>query len=214
MISEERTAATAGLNRSRVEPPSVTTSADPTTLADYVRSEADVVEAALVERDPTRLADAPGGPDTVVDHLFTDAFVVEHTDFPSLGAFLEHAGVESVWALAGWIDWVLDWHVLGNTRFWSWEWMTNAAVELARDAALVGPVRCRICDWRPDPVTGSSVEEPGRVDETWVRFACPCGATGRVSLPRPTGETRCDGDVAVVGSREALSRPPPDDGED
>ena len=90
--------------------------------------------------------------------------------------------------------------------------MVNAAVELARDAATVGPVHCRACGGRPVPVTGSSVEEPGRVDETWVRFACDCGASGRVTTPRPAGEVRCDGDV--VGSGETLPRPAPEDSED
>ena len=95
----------------------MTPRAHPATLADYVRREADAVEAALVERDATGLVDAPRGPDTVAEYLFTDEFVVEHTDFPSFDAFLEHAGAESAWALSRWIDWVLDWHVLGNTQF-------------------------------------------------------------------------------------------------
>ena len=182
-------------------------------LADYLRREADAVETALVERDPEPIADGPGGPDAIVGHLFTDAFVAEHTDFPSFEAFLEHAGAGSVWTLARWIDWVLDWHVLGNTRFWSWEWMVNAAVELARDDASLGPVRCRVCGARPVPATGSSVEEPGRVDETWVRFACDCGASGRVSVPRPDGDPRCEGDVVVVvESNETLPRTVPEEG--
>lgn len=190
----------------------MTVEAARTELDGYVRRETGTVETALVERDRTGLADAPGGPDAVVEHLFTDAFVAEHTDFPSFDAFLESAGAESAWALSRWIDWVLDWHVLGNTRFWSWEWMVNAAVELARDAAAVGPVRCRTCGGRPVPATGSSVEEPGRVDETWVRFACDCGGTGRVSVARPGGEVRTAGDVAVA--RGALPRPVPEDAED
>ena len=192
----------------------VTSKADPTGLADYLRRQAGAVEAALVDRDRAGLADAPGGPTAVVDHLFSDAFLAEHTDFPTFEAFLGHAGADSVWALSRWIDWVLDWHVLGNTRFWSWEWMVNAAVELAADDAAVGPVRCRACGARPAPETGSSVEEPGRVDETWIRFACDCGATGRLSVARPDGEVRAAGDVAVAGADGALPRPVPEDGED
>jgi len=191
----------------------VTPEAEPAALADYVRREAAAVEAALVDRDRSGVADAPRGPDALVAHLFTEAFVAEHTDFPSFDAFLEAAGTDSVWALSGWIDWVLDWHVLGNTRFWSWEWMVNAAVELGRDAAALGPVRCRVCGGRPAPVTGSSVEEPGRIDETWIRFACDCGATGRLSAEPQEGDPRTSGDV-VVGGGTKLPRPAPEDGED
>ena len=191
----------------------VTQEAAPAELDDYLGREAEAVEAALVDRDRSRLADAPGGPDAVVEHLFTDAFVGANTAFPSFESFLDHAGADSVWALSRWIDWVLDWHVLGNTRFWSWEWMVNAAVELARDAARVGPVRCQ-CGGRPTPVTGSSVEEPGRVDETWVRFACGCGATGRVTQTHPNGEVRTEGDVTSLGQDERLPRPVAEGGED
>jgi hypothetical protein len=192
----------------------VTTQGDRAVVVDYVGREAATVEAALADRDRAGLADAPGGPDAVVEALFTDAFVVEHTDFPSFDAFLDHAGTDSVWALSRWIDWVLDWHVLGNTRFWSWEWMVNAAVELAVESAAVGPVRCRVCGGRPVPVTGSPVEEPGRIDEAWIRFACDCGATGRVAVPRPDGDARATEDVAVARSRGGLPWPAPEDGED
>ena len=190
----------------------MTPEAEPVALADYVRREAAAVEAALVDRDRSDVADAPRGPDAVVAHLFTDAFVAEHTEFPAFDAFLVAAGADSVWALSDWIDWVLDWHVLGNTRFWSWEWMVNAAVELARDAATLGPVRCGVCGGHPAPVTGSSVEEPGRIDETWIRFACDCGAVGRLSAAPSEGNPRTGGDVVVGGTN--LPRPAPGDGED
>ena len=209
-----KAAGTAGLNPSRAPVPDVISEADRRELASYVRRQGDTVEGALVERDRAGLADAPVGPDAVVDHLFTDAFVAEHTDFPSLEAFLESAGAESLWDLSRWIDWVLDWHVLGNTRFWSWEWMVNAAVELGREAAGVGPVRCRGCDGFPVPVTGSAVEEPGRVDEVWIRFACDCGATGELTVPRPDGDPRADGEVALDVAERALPRPTSDDGEE
>lgn len=192
---------------------SVTQEPDPAELDDYVAREAAAVEAALVDRDRSRLADAPGGPDAVVEHLFTDAFVGANTESTSFESFLETAGADSVWALSRWVDWVLDWHVLGNTRFWSWEWMVNAAVELARDAAWVGPVRCQ-CGGRPAPVTGSSVEEPGRVDETWLRFECDCGAEGRITLTRPDGDVLVEGDVTAIDPDETLPRPVAEDGED
>ena len=213
-MTRSRGAATVALNCRRGVRPSVTAEAVRTELDDYVRREAGTVEAALLDRDRAGLADAPGGPDAVVEHLFTDAFVAEHAEFPSFDAFLESAGVDSVWTLSRWIDWVLDWHVLGNTRFWSWEWMVDAAVGLVVDAAAVGPIRCRACGGRPVPVTGSSVEEPGRIDETWIRFACDCDGIGRVSVARPDGEVRATGDVAVARSEETLPRPVPEDAED
>ena len=191
----------------------MTVESDRAELAEFLCREAGTVEAALVERDREALADAPGGPDAVVECLFTDAFLAEHTEFPSFEAFLESAGAESVWALSRWLDWVLDWHVLGNTRFWSWEWIVNAAVELGREATAVAPVRCRACGGRPVPATGSPVEEPGRVDGTWLRFDCRCGGTGRVSVSYPDGEVRTTGDVAVVRSNGAPSRTASDVGE-
>jgi hypothetical protein len=206
-------AGTGALNCRRSLLSGVTAERERTELAEFVRRRAGTVEAALVERDREALADAPGGPDAVVEGLFPDAFLAEHTDFPTFEAFLESAGAESVWALSRWLDWVLDWHVLGNTRFWSWEWMVNAAVELGREAAAVAPVRCRACGGRPVPATGSPVEEPGRVDETWLRFDCDCGRTGRVSVVRPEGEVRTTGDVAVVRSGGGPSRTASDVGE-
>jgi hypothetical protein len=212
-LADPRTAGTAALNCRHGVGVCVTREVDSTELDGYLSREAGAVEAALVDRDRSRLADAPGGPDAVVEHLFTDAFVGANTDFPSFESFLEHAGTDSVWALSRWIDWVLDWHVLGNTRFWSWEWMVNAAVELARDAAGVGPARCQ-CGGRPVPVTGSAVEEPGRVDETWVRFACDCGGAGRITLTHPDGEVRTEGNVDSLGPDERLLRPVAEDRED
>jgi hypothetical protein len=152
----------------------------------------ETVEQALREADPDRLAD----PESVVDTLFTDTFVREHTDFPDFEAFLDHAGVDDVWAFDRWLDWVLDWHVLGNTRFWSWEWMVHAAVALRADAERVGELRCGACGGPVDPVTGSAIEEPGRTDAAWVDYRCDCGAEGRAEIREPDGGVRLTGDVA------------------
>jgi len=189
------------------------TSSDATGSVDgVVGGNRDAVEVALVAFDREALAALGVDPDAVVAAVFTPAFVDENTDFPDMEAFLAVAGAEEYWALEGWLDWVLDWHVLGNTRFWSWEWMVNAAVELARDAATLGPVRCGVCGGHPAPVTGSSVEEPGRIDETWIRFECDCGAVGRLSADPSEGNPRTGGDVVVGGTN--LPRPAPGDGED
>ena len=51
--------------------------------------DAEAVERALVEGDPSLVED----PEAVVTSLFTETFVHEHTDFPDLAAFLEHAAV-------------------------------------------------------------------------------------------------------------------------
>jgi len=155
-------------------------------------SDLETVERALTDADPGALAD----PEGVVDSLFTDAFVREHTDFPDLEAFLDHAGVESVWAFDRWLDWVLDWHVLGNTRFWSWEWMVHAAVALRHDADRVGDLRCAACGKRVEAATGSAIEEPGRADEAWVDYRCPCRAGGRAEIREPDGGVRLSGQVA------------------
>lgn len=154
--------------------------------------EPETVEQALREADPDRLAH----PESVVDALFTDTFVGEHTDFPDLEAFLDHAGVESVWGFDRWLDWVLDWHVLGNTRFWSWEWMVHAAVALRRDADRVGDLRCAACGERVEPATGSAIEEPGRADAAWVDYRCACGAEGQADIREPDGGVRLSGEVA------------------
>ncbi len=154
--------------------------------------DAEAVERALVEGDPSLVED----PEAVVTSLFTETFVHEHTDFPDLAAFLEHAGVGSVWAFDRWLDWVLDWHVLGNTRFWSWEWMVHAAVALRSDAERVGELRCGACGESVDPVTGSAIEEPGRTDAAWVDYRCACGAEGCAEIREPDGGVRLTGDVA------------------
>jgi hypothetical protein len=54
------------------------------------------VERALVDVDPSTLPD----PEVIVNALFTDTFVRSNTDFPDFEAFLEHAGVDHVWAFA------------------------------------------------------------------------------------------------------------------
>ena len=152
----------------------------------------ETVERALREADPGPLTD----PAAVVDSLFTDAFVRANTDFPDFDEFLDHAGVDSVWAFDRWLDWVLDWHVLGNTRFWSWEWMVHAAVALRADAERVGELRCVGCGAGVDPATGSAIEEPGRTDAAWVEYRCPCGASGRAEIREPDGGVRLSGEVA------------------
>jgi hypothetical protein len=154
--------------------------------------DAATLERTLLEADPELLED----PDGVVDALFTDTFVREHTDFPDFESFLEHAGVEDVWGFERWLDWVLDWHVLGNTRFWSWEWMVHAAVALWVDAERVGGLRCAACDDPVDAATGSAIEEPGRTDAAWVEYRCTCGASGRAEIREPDGGVRLTGDVA------------------
>jgi hypothetical protein len=151
-------------------------------VATVVRGHRDEVEAALVGFDRPGLRDLGLDPDATVEALFTPAFVDANTDFADLEAFLSVAGVDALWDLAGWLGWVLDWHVLGNTRFWSWEWMVHAAVAVRAAAAAVGPVRCP-CGGAVDPATGSAVEEPGRADGRWVAYRCgDCGATGRATL--------------------------------
>ena len=154
-------------------------------------TESQAIERALVDADPTCLS----APDEVVDTLFTDTFVSEHTDFPDLEAFLDHAGVDSVWAFKRWLDWVLDWHVLGNTRFWSWEWMVHAAVALQGDADRVGSVACNTCHELVEPVTGSSIEEPGRADAAWVDYRCGCGTVGHAEIREPDGGVRLSGQI-------------------
>jgi len=151
----------------------------------------ETVERALVDADPSSLPD----PEAVVDALFTDTFVRANTDFPDLEAFLEHAGVDHVWAFDRWLDWVLDWHVLGNTRFWSWEWMVHAAVALRADTERVGGLDCALCGERVEAATGSAIEEPGRADAAWVEYRCGCGASGRAEIREPDGGVRLSGDV-------------------
>jgi hypothetical protein len=149
------------------------------------------IEQALINAESSCIAD----PEEVVDTLFTETFISKHTDFPDLDAFLDHAGVDSIWAFSRWLDWVLDWHVLGNTRFWSWEWMVHAAVALQGDADRVGPVACKLCAELMEPVTGSSIEEPGRADTAWVDYRCSCGAVGQAEIREPDGGVRLSGQL-------------------
>ena len=158
-----------------------------------VRSNREAVRVALVERDREALAGV-ADPETVVEGLLTPAFFAANTDFPDLETFLEVAGAPSVWALGDWLDWVLDWHVLGNTRFWSWEWLAHAAVEVGAAAAAVGPVACADCGGPVGATTASAVETPGHADEPWVEFRCTeCEAIGRATLPRGDGDAALDG---------------------
>jgi hypothetical protein len=157
-----------------------------------VRANRERVETALVEFDPDLLRRLGVAPDAVVSDLFTPTFVDSATDFEDLDEFLAVAGADSLWAFERWLDWVLDWHVLGNTRFWSWEWMVHAAVVVRATAAEVGPVRCR-CGGSVAPVTASGIEEPGRGDGRWVEYRCTaCGTTGRASRA-PDGTEALDG---------------------
>jgi hypothetical protein len=157
-----------------------------------LREERERVETALVEFAPDLLRRLGVAPDAVVSDLFTPAFVAAATDFADFEEFLTVAGVESLWDLGRWLDWVLDWHVLGNTRFWSWEWMVHAAVVVQATAAEIGPVRCQ-CGGPVTPVTASDVEEPGRADGRWVEYRCTaCDATGRASRA-PDGTETFDG---------------------
>jgi len=157
-----------------------------------LREERERVETALVEFDPDLLRRLGVAPDAVVSDLFTPVFVDTATDFEDLDEFLSVAGADSLWALERWLDWVLDWHVLGNTRFWSWEWMVHAAVAVRARAAEIGPVRCA-CGGSVTPVTASDVEEPGRADGRWVEYRCTaCDATGRASRS-PDGTETLDG---------------------
>lgn len=172
--------------------------------------DAETVERALVDLDPSALAD----PEAVVGTLFTGTFVREHTDFPDFEVFLKHAGVDSVWALERWLDWVLDWHVLGNTRFWSWEWMAHAAVALHTDARRVGELRCAACGDPLDSVTGSAIEEPGRADAAWVDYRCDCGAEGRAEIREPDAGVRLTGEVAWSEEGLPAVRGDSDDGAD
>jgi hypothetical protein len=167
------------------------TSTDAEGVGAVVRSNQDAVEDALVEFDREALRALGVEPDAVVDAVLTPAFMDANTDFPGLETFLDVAGAETVWALGDWLDWVLDWHVLGNTRFWSWEWMVHAGVAVRATAAAVGPVRC-VCGGRVVPVTASAVEEPGRAD-AWVEFRCAdCDRTGRATRS-PDGDHELEG---------------------
>ncbi|MFB6207134.1 MAG: hypothetical protein ABEJ05_11485 [Haloglomus sp.] len=157
-----------------------------------VRTDRDRIERALVEFDREALCALGVDPDAVVGALFTPAFVDENTDFADLDELLSVAGAASVWDLAEWIDWVLDWHVLGNTRFWSWEWMVHAAVAARATAAAVGPVRCP-CGGPVVPIAAADAEEPGRADGRWVEYRCEvCGSTGRATRA-PDGSESIDG---------------------
>jgi hypothetical protein len=182
-------------------------------LPAHVRAESETVETALVSLDREQLRARGFDPDAVVTHLFSDGFVAANTDFPSLAAFLEEAGVETVWGFERWLGWVLDWHVLGNTRFWSWEWMVHAAVALAADAARVGPVRCEACSGPVSAVTGSAIEEPGRADTAWVDYECACGASGRAEIREPEGGVRLSGSLAWASAEGRLPAVRDTDGE-
>jgi hypothetical protein len=161
-------------------------------VGSLIREHRERVEAALVAFEPGTLRGLGTTPEAVVSALFPPAFVDEATDFADLDEFLATAGAESVWDLGGWLDWVLDWHVLGNTRFWSWEWMVHAAVAARVTAEAVGPVTCD-CGGHVTPVTASAVEEPGRGDGRWVEYRCEaCGATGRATRA-PDGTAALDG---------------------
>lgn len=162
------------------------TSTDVEGVGTVVRANRDAVEEALADLDREALRNLGAEPDAVVSAVFTPAFLDANTDFPDLETFLDVTGAGTVWALGDWLDWVLDWHVLGNTRFWSWEWMVHAGVAVRATAAAVGPVRC-VCGGRVTPITASAVEEPGRADE-WVEFRCTdCDRTGRATRS-PDGE--------------------------
>lgn len=162
------------------------TSTDVEGVGTVVRTNRETVEDALVGFDREALRNLGVEPDAVVDAVFTPAFLDANTDFPDLETFLDIAGAGTFWALGDWLDWVLDWHVLGNTRFWSWEWMVHAGVAVRATAAAVGPVRC-VCGGHVAPVTASAVEEPGRAD-AWVEFRCSdCDRTGRATRS-PDGE--------------------------
>jgi hypothetical protein len=157
-----------------------------------VLAERDRIEAALTARDREALDGLAVDAETLVEELFPPAFVDANTDFPDLETFLDTAGAGTVWELAGWLDWVLDWHVLGNTRFWSWEWLVHAAVVVRAAAASAGPVRCS-CGGAVAPVTASDVEEPGRADDRWVEYRCgACGGRGRMTHS-PDGAASLDG---------------------
>ncbi|WP_276261160.1 hypothetical protein [Haloglomus litoreum] len=161
-------------------------------VGSLIRDHRESVETALVTVDREALRGLAATPEAVVSTLFTPAFIEETTDFPDLDAFLATAGAESVWDLGQWLDWVLDWHVLGNTRFWSWEWMVHAAVVTTATAEAVGPVNCD-CGGHVTPITASAVEEPGRGDGRWVEYRCgACGATGRATRA-PDGTANLDG---------------------
>jgi hypothetical protein len=162
------------------------------TVETVLRGDRDAVERALVEFDAGALRDLGASPDAVVESLFTPAFVDANTDFPDFEAFLAAAGAGTVWDLGDWLDWVFDWHVLGNTRFWSWEWMVHAAVAVRARAAAVEPVHCT-CGGPVASVTASEVEEPGRADGNWVAFRCTdCGQRGR-AMVEPDGAESLDG---------------------
>ena len=179
------------------------TSSDATGSVDgVVGGSREAVETALVDFDREALADLGVDPDAVVATVFTPAFIDENTDFPDMQTLLEVAGAEGYWALEGWLDWVLDWHVLGNTRFWSWEWLVHAAVAVRATAAAVGPVRC-VCGGDVTPVTASDIEEPGRADGRWVDYRCEaCGDRSRATHT-PDGAASLEG----LEGLEDASRP-------